>query len=68
MSLVKQSGLDPRASTLGLVSGNGSISYNEDKDAVFCHVCVSALKQKKLQTSRSDPLSAKVLITGRMAL
>ena len=31
------------------------LHYNEDKDAVFCHVCVSALKHKKMQTSRSDP-------------
>lgn len=30
------------------------LHYNEDKDAVFCHVCVSALKQKKMQTSHSS--------------
>ena len=43
MSLVKQN----CASTLGLVSGNGSID-SEDKDSsMLCHICVSALKQKK---------------------
>ena len=30
------------------------LHYNKDKDAVFCHVCVSALKQK-MQTSCNDP-------------
>ena len=30
-------------------------TVSKDKDAVFCHVCVSALKHKKMQTSRSDP-------------
>ena len=28
--------------TFGLVSGNGSID-SEDKDTIFCHVCVLAL-------------------------
>ena len=31
------------------------LHYSEEKDAVFCHVCVSALKHKKMLTSRSDP-------------
>ena len=31
------------------------LHYREDKDPVFCHVCVMALKHKKMQTSRSDP-------------
>ena len=52
MSLVKQSMLNC-ASTLGLVSGNSSID-SEDKDTILCHICVSALKQKKVQTRCFD--------------
>ena len=33
---------------------NSSID-NEDKDSKLCHICVSALKQKKVQTRRCDP-------------
>ena len=46
MSLVKQSMLNCYANTLGLVSINGS-NDRKDKDAMFCDVCVSTLKQKR---------------------
>ena len=30
------------------------LHYCEDTDAVFCHTCVSALRQKKMQLNRGD--------------
>ena len=45
------------------------LHYSEDKDAVFCHVCVMALEHKKMLTSCRDPLFIKkVSIIGRMTL
>ena len=29
-------------------------SYSEDADLVFCHICILALKQKKIQPNRGD--------------
>ena len=30
------------------------LHYCEDSDVVFCHTCVSALRQKKMQLNRGD--------------
>ena len=48
MGSVKQSMFHCRASTLGLVTRNGSIDTfdSEDKDTMFSHVCVSADTEK----------------------
>ena len=42
---------------------------SDPEDVVFCHVCVSALKSKRMEQSRGDPsFTRKGFMIGRMPL
>ncbi len=32
------------------------LHYDELKDVAYCHICVTAFKQKKMRESRADPV------------
>ncbi len=32
------------------------LHYDEVKDVAYCHICVTAFKQKKKEESRADPV------------
>ena len=41
-----------------------ALVYDETKDLAYCHICVTAFKQKKMRESRADPVFvSKSMIT-----
>ena len=44
------------------------LHYDETKDLAYCHICVTAFKQKKMRESRADPVFvSKSMITIKHA-
>ena len=42
-----------------LVQGIQVLHYDEAKDVVFCHICVTAIQQKKLKGTNAEPSFAR---------